>query len=81
MSFQNGGQMTDFYFVSFQFWRKFEKTLSQRNFSTKFWLIIGDHEYITIAEIKIGNSYSAGIFSGKTIFQQPPEKWQFILIR
>ena len=34
--FQNGGQITDFYFASFQFWPKFEKPLSQRNFSIKF---------------------------------------------
>ena len=34
--FQNGGQITDFYLASFQFWPKFEKTLFQRNFSMKF---------------------------------------------
>ena len=34
--FQNGGQITDFYLVSFRFWPKFEKPLSQRNFSLKF---------------------------------------------
>ena len=31
--FQNGGQITDFYFASFWFWPNFEKPLSQRNFS------------------------------------------------
>ena len=30
--FQNGCQITDFYFASFQVWPKFEKPLSQRNF-------------------------------------------------
>ena len=34
--FHNGGQITDFYFASFWFWPKFEKPLSQRNFSLKF---------------------------------------------
>ena len=34
--FQNGGQITDFYFTSVRFWPKFEKPLSQRNFSMKF---------------------------------------------
>ena len=34
--FQNGGQINDFYFASFRFWPKFEKSLSQRNFSMKF---------------------------------------------
>ena len=34
--FQNGGQIADFYFASFRFWPKFEKPLSQRNFSMKF---------------------------------------------
>ena len=33
--FQNGGQITDFYFASFRFRPKFEKRLSQRNFSIK----------------------------------------------
>ena len=33
--FQNGGQIKDFYFASFRFWPKFEKPLSQRNFSMK----------------------------------------------
>ena len=32
---QNGDQITDFYFASFRFWQKFEKPLSQRNFSMK----------------------------------------------
>ena len=34
--YQNGGQITDFYFASFWFWPKFEKTLSQRNFLIYF---------------------------------------------
>ena len=34
--FQNGGQITDFHFASFQFRPKFEKTLFQRNFSMKY---------------------------------------------
>ena len=34
--FQNGGQITEFYFTSFRFWPNFEKPLSQRNFSMKF---------------------------------------------
>ena len=33
---QNGGQITTFHFASFRFRPKFEKTLSQRNFSMKF---------------------------------------------
>ena len=34
--FENGGQITDFYFTSFRFLPKLEKPLSQRNFSMKF---------------------------------------------
>ena len=34
--FQNGDQITYFYFASFRFWSKFEKPPSQRNFSMKF---------------------------------------------
>ena len=33
--FQNGGQITDFHFATFRFRPKFEKPLSQRNFSMK----------------------------------------------
>ena len=36
VSFQNGGQITDFHFASFRFRPKFEKPLSQKNFSMKF---------------------------------------------
>ena len=35
VSFENGGQIIDFYFSSFRFWPNFEKPLSQRNFSMK----------------------------------------------
>ena len=34
--FQNGGQITDFYFASFRFWLKSEKLLSQWKVSMKF---------------------------------------------
>ena len=36
LPFQNGSQITDFHFASFRFRPKFEKPLSQRNFSMKF---------------------------------------------
>ena len=49
--FQNGGQITDFYFASFRIWPKFEKPLSQRNFFNEIWLKVGEHEYIYISEI------------------------------
>ena len=50
--FQNGGQITDFYFGPFRFWPKFEKPLSQRNFSMKYGsLKVGEHENIYILEI------------------------------
>ena len=49
--FQNGGQITDFCFASFQFWPKFEKPLSQRNFFNEIWLKVGEHEYSYISEI------------------------------
>ena len=42
--FQNGGQITDFYFVSFQFWQNFEKPLSQSNFFNEIWLKEGEYE-------------------------------------
>ena len=49
--FQNGGQITDFYFASFRFWPKFDKPLYQRNFFNEIWLKVGEREYIYITEI------------------------------
>ena len=49
--FQNGGQITDFYFASFRFWPKFEKTTLQKEFFNEIWLKVGKHEYIYITEI------------------------------
>ena len=49
--FQNGDQITDFYFASFQFWPKFEKPLPK--FFNEFWLIVKQHECIYITEIKL----------------------------
>ena len=54
VTFQNGGQITDFHFASFQFRPKFEKPLSPKEFFNEIWLKLGDHEYINIAEIKFG---------------------------
>ena len=48
--FQNGGQMTDFYFASFQVWPKFESTFP-KEFFNEIWLNVGEHEYIYINEI------------------------------
>ena len=56
--FQNGGQITDFYFASFRFWPKFEKKnkKKQKNtlpkeFFNEIWLKVGEHKYIYITEI------------------------------
>ena len=48
--FQNGSQITNFYFASFRFWPKFEKTLSERNFClawTEFSKGLCDHSFCT----------------------------------
>ena len=60
--------MTDFYFASFRFWLKFEKLLSQKEFLNEFWFIVRQHEYIYIAEMKVGNFYSWVILGAKTNF-------------
>ena len=47
--FQNGGQITDFYFASFRFWPKFEKKKKNtfpKEFFNEIWLKVGKHEYI-----------------------------------
>ena len=48
--------------------KKKKKTFPQEFFN-KIWLIIGDHEYINIAEIKIVNFYSSGILGAKHFFR------------
>ena len=41
--FQNGGQVTDFYFASFRFRPKFEKTTFPKEFFKEIWLKVGEH--------------------------------------
>ena len=48
--FQNGGQITDFYFASSRFWPKFEKIIFPKEFFNEFWLLARQHEYINIAK-------------------------------
>ena len=49
--FQNGGQITDFYFASIQFWPKFWKTTFPKEFLNEIWVKVGEYEYIYITEI------------------------------
>ena len=51
--FQNGGQITDFYFASFRFWPKFEKNTFPKEFFNEIWLKVGEHEYIYITKITL----------------------------
>ena len=66
--FQNGGQITDFYFASFWFWPKFEKPLSQKEFFNEIWLKVGEHEYIYITEITFEKKLFRFKMAAKTIF-------------
>ena len=56
--FQNGGQITDFYFASFQFWPKIWKNTFPKEFFNEIWLKVGEHEYIYITEITFLKNYS-----------------------
>ena len=58
--FQNGGQITDFYFTSFRFWPKFEKKKNtfQTECFNEIWLKVGEYEYIYITEITFLKKYS-----------------------
>ena len=47
-----------FCFVKIVTWPKFEKPLSQWNFSMKFGSKYAEHEYIRIFEIKFEKNYS-----------------------
>ena len=43
--FQNGGQITDFYFSSFQFWPEFfKKNTFPKEFFNEIWLKVEEHE-------------------------------------
>ena len=70
--------MTYFCFASFQFQQKFKKPKKKkkknpfpRDFFNEIWLIIGDHEFINIAEIKIWNFSSGGILGAKHFSPNP----------
>ena len=71
--FQNGGQITDFYFASFQFWPRFEKKKNTfpKEFFNEFWLKVGEHKCIYITKITFKKKY-------------PVLKWrsrQFLILR
>ena len=52
--FQNGDQITNFYFASFPIWEK----KIPKEFFNEFWLVVRQHVHINIDEIKIENIYS-----------------------
>ena len=54
----------------FDFGKNLKNTFPMKCFN-EIWLIIGDHEYIKIPEIKIGNFYSGGILGEKHFFLHP----------
>ena len=69
LPFQNGGQITDFRFASFQFSifkNRFPKEIFQWNLAR-----VGNHEYINIAAIKIWYFYSGGILGAIYIYFFP----------
>ena len=49
--FQNGGQYTNIQFAKTVTWSKFEKTVSQKNFSMQIWFKTGEYEQIYISEM------------------------------
>ena len=66
----NSSQITDFPFASFQFSifkNRFPKEIFQWNLAH-----VGNHEYINITAIKIGNFYSGGILWAIYIFFPAP---------
>ena len=66
--FQNGGQITDFYFASFRFWPKFEKNTFRKVFFNEIWLKVGEYEYIYITEITFKKKYSVLKWRPKRFF-------------
>ena len=44
--FQNGGQITDFYFRVISILAKIGKTTFPKEFFNEIWLKVGEHEYI-----------------------------------
>ena len=45
-SFQNGGQITNFYFASFRFLETREKRTFSKEFFNEIWLKVGKHKYM-----------------------------------
>ena len=70
-------QLNNPIFISchFNFGKNLKKTHTKKHFPKGIcqWicLIIEDHEYINIVEIKIGNFYSGWILGGKHFFSAP----------
>ena len=81
VQFQNGGQITDFHFASFQFRRR-KKSPFPQEFFNEIWLKIRDNEYINIAEIKFRGFYSGVILGARffSSFSAPRAPVQFMLI-
>ena len=66
--FQNGGQITDFYFASFSILAKIRKTTFPKEFFDDIWLKVGESEYIYITEIKFLKNYSVLKWRPKQFF-------------
>ena len=56
--FQNGGQITDFYFRVISILAKIWKTTFPKEFFNEIWLKVGEYEYIYITEITFKKNYS-----------------------
>ena len=66
--FQNGGQITNFYFASFRFWSKFEKNTFPKELFKEIWLKVEEHENIYITEITLKKKIFRFKMPAKTIF-------------
>ena len=76
MPFQNGGQITNFFSLSrLDFGQNLGKRKKNNTFIegffNEFWVIVGGHEYIYIAEVKFINFYSCMILWAKHFFCIP----------
>ena len=73
--FQNGCQITDFFFRVISILAKIGKNTFPKEFFNEFWLIVRQHRilYIYIGEIKIGNYHSPVILGAKQFFSVRPK--------
>ena len=70
-SFKMAAKLPIFVSRHFDFGKNLKNNFSKGTFFNEIWLIIGDYEYINIAEIRFGYFHFGGILRAKHFFPHP----------